>query len=296
MRIEAVAKPDNFIIAGRASATFKYWSKFVKNVKTPFYNAEQGMNAAVLGAGKGASEILTLRRDTARVRAAIGHAKGLSPQKLDEEQLSAVFDELDEDKSGRLSLEELTVGINRLNVKLTEEEIKELFIEMDYEDTGDINKREFIAWWKDSIGSSGVEIIHTHGRVRAGAGRRGWHRWSHRLDGWRHLLQAVQGVFQKYQDFADRFNGARFIKVFGNENKDMTVLCRDELKVKSTPTFYFFRNKEQVHMHTGANAGKFEKFILANVREGEPGYGSERQFEDPVEDPKKGEKSASPAR
>ena len=34
-----------------------------------------------------------------------------------------------------------------------------------------------------------------------------------------------------------------------------------------TPTFYFFRNKEQVHMHTGANAGKFEKFILENVRE-----------------------------
>ena len=27
MRIEAVAKPDNFIIAGEASATFKYWSR-----------------------------------------------------------------------------------------------------------------------------------------------------------------------------------------------------------------------------------------------------------------------------
>lgn len=72
--------------------------------------------------------------------------------------------------------------------------------------------------------------------------------------------------------------------MFGNENKDMTVLCRDKLKVKSTPTFYFFRNSEQVHMHTGANAGKFEKFIMENCREGEPGYGSPRQFEDPVED------------
>ena len=48
------------------------------------------------------------------------------------------------------------------------------------------------------------------------------------------------------------------------------MLCRDKLKVKSTPTFYFFRNSEQVHMHTGANAGKFEKFILDNLREGEP--------------------------
>ena len=296
MRIEAVGRPDNFIIAGRASATFKYWSKHMTEVKTPFYNAEQGMNAAVLGAGKGASEILTLRRDTARVRAAIGHAKGLSPQKLDEEQLSAVFDELDEDKSGRLSLEELAVGINRLNVKLSEEEIKELFIEMDYEDTGDINKREFIAWWKDSIGNSDVEIIHTMNE---------YEQVLDDADGTDSLTVLMVGVTyckpckafsKKYQDFADRFNGARFIKVFGNENKDMTVLCRDELKVKSTPTFYFFRNKEQVHMHTGANAGKFEKFILANVKDGEPGFGSERQFEDPVEDPKKGEKKASPAR
>jgi thioredoxin 1 len=296
MRIEAVGRPDNFIIAGRASATFKYWSKHMTEVKTPFYNAEQGMNAAVLGAGKGASEILTLRRDTARVRAAIGHAKGLSPQKLDEEQLSAVFDELDEDKSGRLSLEELAIGINRLNVKLSEEEIKELFIEMDYEDTGDINKREFIAWWKDSIGNSDVEIIHTMNE---------YEQVLDDADGTDSLTVLMVGVTyckpckafsKKYQDFADRFNGARFIKVFGNENKDMTVLCRDELKVKSTPTFYFFRNKEQVHMHTGANAGKFEKFILANVKDGEPGFGSERQFEDPVEDPKKGEKKASPAR
>ena len=29
-------------------------------------------------------------------------------------------------------------------------------------------------------------------------------------------------------------------------------------------------------MHTGANAGKFEKFILENLKPGEPGYGSAR--------------------
>ena len=86
--------------------------------------------------------------------------------------------------------------------------------------------------------------------------------------------------------------------MFGNENKDMTTLCRDELKVKSTPTFYFFRGDQQVHMHTGANAGKFEKFILEEAREGEPGYGSPRLFEDPVEDPKKDskDKKEAPAR
>jgi len=257
-------------------------------VKTPFYNAEQGMNAAVLGAGKGASEILTLRRDTARVRAAIGHAKGLSPQKLDEEQLSAVFDELDEDKSGRLSLEELAIGINRLNVKLSEEEIKELFIEMDYEDTGDINKREFIAWWKDSIGNSDVEIIHTMNE---------YEQVLDDADGTDSLTVLMVGVTyckpckafsKKYQDFADRFNGARFIKVFGNENKDMTVLCRDELKVKSTPTFYFFRNKEQVHMHTGANAGSLRSLSSQTSKTGSPGSGRRGSSRIPWRIPRKG--------
>ena len=177
---------------------------------------------------------------------------------------------------------------------MTEAELKELFVEMDSGMTGDIRKYEFFNWWKDSIGSSSVEIIHT-------------------MDEYKQVLDDADGTDQmtvlmvgvtyckpckaftkKYQAFAERFSGARFIKVFGNENKDMTVLCRDELKVKSTPTFYFFRNTEQVHMHTGANPGKFEKAMLENLREGEVGYGSERQFEDPVEDPKK--KSVGAAR
>ena len=268
----------------------------MQGIETPVRCAKQGLNAAVQGAAQGAHEILTLRRDTARVRAAIGHQKGLSPQKLTDDMLGAVFDEFDVDGSGALTAEELAVAISRLGVTMTDAELKELFVEMDSEMTGDIRRHEFINWWKDSIGSSGVEIIHTMNE---------YEQVLDDAEGTDQLTVLMVGVTyckpckafsKKYQDFAERFNGARFIKVFGNENKDMTVLCRDELKVKSTPTFYFFRNKEQVHMHTGANAGKFEKFILANVREGEPGYGSERQFEDPVEDPKKGEKRASPAR
>ena len=73
------------------------------------------------------------------------------------------------------------------------------------------------------------------------------------------------------------------------------MLCRDELKVKSTPTFYFFRNKEQVHMHTEANAGKFEKFILANVREGSRATARRGSSRIPSKIRRRG-KTASPAR
>ena len=294
MCIRDRCKPDNFIICGRASVSYDKWAHKMQGIETPVRCAKQGLNAAVQGAAQGAHEILTLRRDTARVRAAIGHQKGLSPQKLTDDMLGAVFDEFDVDGSGALTAEELAVAISRLGVTMTDAELKELFVEMDSEMTGDIRKGEFVSWWRDSIGSSAVEIIHT-------------------MDEYKQVLDDADGTDQmtvlmvgvtyckpckafttKYQNFAKRFEGARFLKVFGNENKDMTVLCRDELKVKSTPTFYFFRNTEQVHMHTGANAGKFEKFILENLKPGEPGYGSAREFEDPpVEDPKKGGKKAA---
>ena len=296
-RVEAVCKPDNFIVCGRASVSYDKWAHKMRGIETPVRCSKQGLNAAVQGAAQGTREILTLRRDTARVRAAIGHQKGLSPQKLTDDMLGAVFDEFDADDSGALSSEELAVAISRLGVTMTDAELKELFVEMDSEMTGDIRRHEFINWWKDSIGSSNVEIIHTmeeYTQVMEDAAGTG------------QLTVLMVGVTyckpckafsKKYGDFAERFSDARFIKVFGNENKDMTTLCRDELKVKSTPTFYFFRDDEQVHMHTGANAGKFEKFILEEAREGEPGYGSPRLFEDPVEDPKKGkDKKEAPAR
>ena len=296
-RIEAVVKPDTFIICGRASVSFDKWAGKMNGIDTPVRCAIQGLNAAVQGAAQGAREIMTLRRDTARVRAAIGHTKGLSPQKLTDEMLGAVFDEFDSDGSGALSSDELSTAINRLGVTMTDAEMKELFVEMDTEMTGDIRRNEFINWWKDSIGNSNVEIIHTmeeYTQVIEDAAGTG---------GLTILMVGVtyckpcKAFSKKYGDFADRFSDARFIKVFGNENKDMTTLCRDELKVKSTPTFYFFRENEQVHMHTGANAGKFEKFILEEVKEGEPGFNSARLFEDPVEDPKKDEKKkGAPAR
>jgi len=39
-------------------------------------------------------------------------------------------------------------------------------------------------------------------------------------------------------------------------------------------------------MHTGANAGKFERFMMENIQEGEPGFGSPLQFPDAEADAK----------
>ena len=62
-----------------------------------------------------------------------------------------------------------------------------------------------------------------------------------------------------YKQFATRFPEARFLRVNGNENADMVHLGRDRLGVRSSPSFYIFRNGEQVHHHTGAKEEKFEE-------------------------------------
>ena len=244
-RVEAVCKPDNFIVCGRASVSYDKWAHKMRGIETPVRCSKQGLNAAVQGAAQGTREI---RRcvGTPRVRAAIGHSKGLSPQKLTDEMLEAVFDEFDEDSSGTLSADELNNAISRLGVTLTNAELKELFVEMDSEMTGDIRKGEFVSWWRDSIGGSAVEIIHTMDEYTqvmedaAGTGQ----------------LTCLVGVTyckpckafsKKYGDFAERFSDARF-KVFGNENKDMTTLCRDELKEEHA-YLTFPRRRAGAHAH-----------------------------------------------
>jgi thiol-disulfide isomerase/thioredoxin len=65
-----------------------------------------------------------------------------------------------------------------------------------------------------------------------------------------------------YKQFATRFPDARFLRINGNENPEMVHIGRDRLGVKSSPSFYFFRNGQEVHRHSGAKAEKFEESIL----------------------------------
>ena len=60
-----------------------------------------------------------------------------------------------------MSKSELSTAITSLGVRMTDAELKELFVEMDTEMNGTVSLDEFTTWWKDSIGNSSVEIIHT---------------------------------------------------------------------------------------------------------------------------------------
>ena len=61
-----------------------------------------------------------------------------------------------------------------------------------------------------------------------------------------------------FKDYARRFPQARFIRINGNENADMVRVGRDRLGVKASPSFFFFKNGQQVHSHSGAKEEKFD--------------------------------------
>ena len=91
-----------------------------------------------------------------------------------------------------------------------------------------------------------------------------------------------KGFAGAYRAYAQQFSDARFIKINGNENKDMIHLARDRLKVKSTPTFYFFRNGELVSSHSTANRDLFAEAISGAVLPGETGFGEDPIGDDPA--------------
>lgn len=60
-------------------------------------------------------------------------------------------------------------------------------------------------------------------------------------------------------------NHTVFLRFNGNENEDTKNFFKTKLKVRVTPSFFFFEGKELLGSCTGANAPKFEDNLRANI-------------------------------
>ncbi|KAK9845585.1 hypothetical protein WJX84_004205 [Apatococcus fuscideae] len=83
--------------------------------------------------------------------------------------------------------------------------------------------------------------------------------WQSDTDGGQHLTMLVT-----LQKLAEAYSNVSFATLYGNESEDLKHVFRDRLGTKVTPTFFFYRNGEIVHTHTGANKTKLETFIREN--------------------------------
>ena len=261
-RLDNAFHPDVIIIGGAAGEVAFRWLHLLEGVAAPLRAATLGASSGVLGAAAGARLQIALRDDLARVRAAVGRTHGVSPQLVTVEQLQNVFDSFDTDKSGSVSPQELASAIFALGVRLPAEELRELVVELDVDNSGQISFAEFSSWWQELVASSPVTYLHTEEEFDTIVS--GEESTSGRL-----VILEVGFTYCKpckrfepiYKRFANHYSTCRFLRVNGNENTEMVHLGRDRLQLKSSPSFFFFVNGQEVHRHSGASEEKFQKAL-----------------------------------
>ena len=261
-KLDAVFHPELVIVGGAAGESAAKWLHLVNGVRAPLRAAVLGSSAGILGSAAGGKLQIALRDDLARVRAAIGRTQGMSPQLLTREALRNVFDSFDADKSGTITPDELASAVRALGVNLPEDELREVVIDLDVDGTGDISFDEFDSWWHDLVASSPVTYLHTEAEFDAVLEEEATSgRLVVLMVGFT-FCRPCKKFYPLYKEFAQRFPAARLLRVNGNENVDMVHLGKDRLGVKSSPSFFFFRNGVEVHRHSGAKPEKFEEAIM----------------------------------
>jgi len=273
-KLEGFCQPDHIIIGGSGTKGKKYdlLEPRLKEIKTPLHKCELGPVCGVKGAAVGAKEELRLRSDLAAMRAAIGKRQAVSPTMMTESDIKKAFELFDNDGNGELDAREVADAMFTIGMRMTKDEIKELVFQMDTDNSGSVSFSEFKMFWNDLVRASDVTLLHTLAEYE--------NIISEESTSGRLVVLEVGFTYCKpcrafeptYHKFATQFKDARFLRINGNDNQEMVRLGRDILKVKSSPSFYLFRNGEQTFKFTGAKSDKFEDAILQNLRPGEAGY------------------------
>ncbi|KAI8112131.1 hypothetical protein M9434_003455 [Picochlorum sp. BPE23] len=76
-------------------------------------------------------------------------------------------------------------------------------------------------------------------------------------------------IAPKYDKCAKAYESVVFLKLLGNENDNTKHLFKEELQIRVTPAFFFFRNGALLGSCTGANTTKFETTMREHLVEEE---------------------------
>eukprot|EP01064_Diplonema_japonicum_P002958 TRINITY_DN1191_c0_g1_i4.p1 TRINITY_DN1191_c0_g1~~TRINITY_DN1191_c0_g1_i4.p1 ORF type:complete len:746 (+),score=268.94 TRINITY_DN1191_c0_g1_i4:41-2278(+) len=88
----------------------------------------------------------------------------------EKQAVKEVFDRIDTDKSGDLTLDELAKVVEELDCDMDEEEVKSALVELDTDQNGTVNWEEFFTWWSSDINRSrykGGALARLKGRISA---------------------------------------------------------------------------------------------------------------------------------
>jgi len=215
----------------------------------------------------------------------------MSPSNMKEDDIRKAFDKLDNNRDGTLDMTEVAAAMQLIGVDLPMLEIKDLVYEMNTSGTGSVTFDEFKAFWESIATSRPVTLIHSMAEYKNLLAEESASNRLLVLQVGFTYCKPCRAFEPKFHDMAERFPDARFFRLNGNENKEMVTIGRDILKVKRSPSFYLFRNGEQIFCWTGANEIKFEDAILRHLLPHECGFvpdydpKSEEDFKKPTAAP-----------
>lgn len=264
IELEEKYKPDAIILGGKAGQNAEKILPAL-TCQTKVVPGTLGFVAGVKGAALLASQQIATRGTLSRVREAIGVANGVSPQSLTDEQLRSVFDNFDTSQNGVLELDELIAATEALNVQV--HDARKLMDSLDYDENGVVSFDEWMRWWKSQVKVETVTTIVSQAE---------WHNVL-KDEGDRLICLEVGFTFcrpckafaKKFHQIAEDFPSVKFVFMHGNENGSTTILARDELGVKATPSFFLFRSGKRLHMHSGAKEERLRNAINRHLTDSE---------------------------
>lgn len=264
-----------WVVSGSAAQNFEKWSHLVPKLSVvragkeaaPLMKGGSNQLEGVRGAAAGGSFRFRYTADVRRVRAAIGKEVGRSPQLVTAIQLRELFEKFGGDiNDDVIDLDAFVRMVAAMGVRLPEDEVRELVCDIDVECEASVSFDQFENWYRSVIGTEIAQVLHTESAVdqvleeEKGTGRAV-------------VLQVGFTSCNPCKKFLPHFEQSarenrekcRFVRIYGNENASTIHLARDRLAVKSTPTFFVFKDGVVTHMHSGSNTEKFDDAIAEQV-------------------------------
>ena len=197
----------------------------------------------------------------------------------------AAFDAVDTSGNGTIGYDELSDLLQFLNTSLSDAKITEQMVKYDVDKSGQIEFNEFLLMFHNQFLDLKEVLQYTKrtdqmppmkaGLIRLKGGEVTKifreEEFDEILDRNPEKLVAVfagltwcrpcRAMNRTYEKFAVHYPDVIFVKFFGNANSSTKRLFVQRLKAEATPAFFFFKNKEMVHSHTGKDKEKFERYL-----------------------------------
>ena len=266
---------ERWVVSGSAARNFDKWSHLVPKLSVvqagkaaaPLIIGGSNSLEGVRGAAAGGSFRFRYMADIRRVRSAIGKEVGRSPQLVSAIQLRELFEKFGGDiNDDAIDLDAFVRMVAAMGVRLPEDEVRELVCDIDVQCESSVTFDQFETWYKSVIGTEVAQVLHTEAAVdqvleeEMGTGR------AVVLQvGFTSCMPCKRFLPHFEQSARDNREKCRYVRIYGNENASTIHLARDRLAVKSTPTFFVFKDGVVTHMHSGSNTEKFDDAIAEQV-------------------------------